>query len=398
MRKYVCLFLLFLLSAMLLTGCGSGMTIYSQYREASDLELVRVIGADADPGGVLISISTGTDGEGSKPIVMSRTAATLPQALSALANNPSTREPYYAHAKQVLIGEEAAKDSITPYLDFIERSAEMRGSAYLAIVRGKAVDLLTSATDNEISAESMLSYLIENAAKTGQSCVFDASEVAAALAGRGCAMVMAVTAAPSDTEKGADFEKRVAPAGFAIIDDGRLVAYAEDDTARGALVLCGRFKSAQIETQDAEGRRVSVQLTAADVKWKPVFDKDGVLTGVDIEIELVGNISSAQTGSDLYSEAWRKEVQHNISSIYEHHAMSAAALSQQLAVDYLDIYGRIDSAKPYKMEKISMVQFNKLLPGLEVNVAVNTVLRRTFDLESPLPADGGFMKIIGGGR
>lgn len=396
MRKLV--YVLLLLPLLLLTGCSDGMTIYSQYREASDLELVRVIGADADPNGVLISISTGTDGEGSKPIVMSRTAATLPQALAELANNPSTREPYYAHAKQVLIGEEAAKDSITPYLDFIERSAEMRGSAYLTIVRGKAVDLLTDATDNEISAESMLSYLIENAAKTGQSCVFDASEVAAALAGRGCAMVMAVTAEPSDTEKGADFEKRVAPAGFAIIDDGRLVAYAEDDTARGAVVLSGRFKSAQIETQDSDGRSVSVQLTAADVKWKPVFNKDGALTGIDIEIGLVGNISSAQTGCDLYSDAWRKGVQANISSAYEHYAMSSVALSQRLGVDYLDVYGRIDSAEPYKMERISMDQFNKQFPELEINVAVNTVLRRTFDLESPLPADGGFMEIIGGGR
>ncbi len=380
-----------------LSGCG-GMTIYSQYREASDLELVRVVGVDSDDEGLTVSISTGTDGEGSKPIVISRRATSLAGALQALANNPSTREPYYSHAKQVLIGEQAAKDGIAPYLDFVERSAQMRGSAHLAVVCGSAQELMTGATDSEVSAEMMLTYLIENAARTGESCVFDASEVTTALAVRGCALIMAISARNSDTEKGSEAEKRVAPAGFAIISDGKLVDYAQGEAARGVLLLTGRLKSAEVEAKDADGRAVSLQLTGAKVKWKPVFDKNDKLSGISVDIHLEGNITAAHEGCDLYNDQWRESVQDNVSAAYERCTVAAFEQAKSLKLDFLDIYGNIDRVAPYKMEKLGFDEFTQMLPELKITVDAKTEIKRTFDLESPMPVDGSFKRVIGGGK
>ena len=119
---------------------------------------------------------------------------------------------------------------------------------------------------------------------------------------------------------------------------------------------------------------------------------------VTVEISLEGNISSAQESCPLYDDAWRRQVERNISAAHGHYALCSLQQVQELGVDYLDIYGHLDRAQPCKMHRITMDDFVSLLPGLDMQVRVETVLQRTFDLESPLPVDGSFRQVIGGGH
>ena len=380
-------------TAVTISGCGA-VTIYSQYRELSNLELVRVVGIDAAEEVAEVTVAMSSDPE-APPEMMTRRAADLPAALEQLADNPTRRQPYYSHTEHILIGESAAQKSVAPYLDYVTRSAEMRASTSLFIVRGEAGTLIKETTDDKSSTESMLTYLVDHAADMGAGSVYTCGETSAALAGRGCALVMAVRRSESDTAQ-AEAPARVEPAGYAVLIDGRLAGYLEPDAARGALLLTNKFRSCITEVRDKEERKAVIELTGAKCDLTPQFDTSGVLAGIKVDLTLEGNITSLDPGCRPDNDSWRRAVEGRLDDLSESWLRAALRRSIELEADCTDLESSLRMTAPLRMDRAlrksgeneSQTDFAALLPDLDIRFCTKTTLRRSFDLDTPLDVNG----------
>ena len=100
-----------------LAGCEHAGTIYSNYREVEQLQLIRAVGVDLDGEDVRMTISSGERNEGGESMLLSRNAESLATAANSLQDYAAGQELFYAHTQYFLFGQAAAEQGIERYLD-----------------------------------------------------------------------------------------------------------------------------------------------------------------------------------------------------------------------------------------------------------------------------------------
>jgi len=122
----------------LCAGCGADSgTIYANYRELENIEIVQTLGLDrAVGGGYTVTVSAGAGGQDEKPLIISGKGGSIPAAMEQVQRSCDKEELFYAHTRYVLVGERAAAQGIGTLLDYIARSTQIRLDVQLFIVRG----------------------------------------------------------------------------------------------------------------------------------------------------------------------------------------------------------------------------------------------------------------------
>ena len=144
-KRFALLFVVF--SMVITSGCEQ---ILPERIEITDLNIIRAIGIDKDentPGNICVTLiskqekkeenseeSGGTAQKG-KAEVMIKSARTILQAERELQSH-SDKRVYFGHVKFFLIGEEAAREGITKYIDFLARDHDIRLNSKVYIVEG----------------------------------------------------------------------------------------------------------------------------------------------------------------------------------------------------------------------------------------------------------------------
>jgi germination protein, Ger(x)C family len=172
MKKKMALIILLILS-LLLTGCWD----YSDY---DDLALISAIGVDLDKNTNEVTVilqnyvpsaaNLQTSGK-SIPIsaAVKAKGATLTEALSKI-QKARRKRLFYAYLNVVVVGENASKKIITDTLQYFERSPNVRTTAYLAITKGKAEDVLTTMDPNvSVTIGQDIYGLIEESPSAGSA-------------------------------------------------------------------------------------------------------------------------------------------------------------------------------------------------------------------------------------
>jgi len=149
-----CCLMLLLVSAVALGGCWSA-------RELNKLAIVMAVGIDKadEPGRYLVTAQIARPGTAASGVGGAGATAgggdetvhttyadgdTLFAAIRNLAQFAS-RRIYWAHNNVVVIGEDVAREDITPVLDFFARNPELRLRAWLAIARDTTAREIVSA-------------------------------------------------------------------------------------------------------------------------------------------------------------------------------------------------------------------------------------------------------------
>ena len=150
--KKIAAFIMAAAVAVSSSGC-SGLSIFSNYREIEDLELIRTIGVDSDPQGVNVIISSGSTGSESAPRIYETQAPAVGVGLAVLQKVPLGKQAILSHTENMVLGEEEARAGIGQVLDYVERYAEMRIDTSLFIVKGgTARDLIQGTAGKNTSA------------------------------------------------------------------------------------------------------------------------------------------------------------------------------------------------------------------------------------------------------
>ena len=151
MKKRTALIFLLILSLLLLTGCWD-------YTDYDDLALISAIGIDLDKNTneVIVTLqnyvpSTVSQQSSGKSIPISGAVkakgATFTEALSKI-QQARRKKLFYAYLNVVVVGKNASRKIITDTLRYFERSPNIRTTAYVAIAKGTAEDVLTTMDPN----------------------------------------------------------------------------------------------------------------------------------------------------------------------------------------------------------------------------------------------------------
>ena len=112
MRKKLVVALITICILPSLAGCGRSGTIYSNYREVEQLQLIRAVGVDSESGDVRLTISSVELGEEGNSMLLSRSGTSLELAANSLQDYAAGQELFYDHTQYFLFGQAAAEDGV----------------------------------------------------------------------------------------------------------------------------------------------------------------------------------------------------------------------------------------------------------------------------------------------
>lgn len=354
--------------APVLAGCG----LAAQAREADELLIVQTMGLDFTPEGAALSLATAGDA----PVRLESRGPSVTQAIERARAGTSEEELFCAHLGHLLIGEETAREGLTPLLDYVCRSGELRLSVPLVLLRGAAAkDAVLGVGDESFGVSEALQSVDADLRHRGDGRSTPAAGVLRDLARRGCALVCAVELQPAaEADPTTGEPKTLVPAGYGLVQNGRLCAWLDRDEALGVGLLTGRSGLCEISVCGAEGRPVTLSLTGGSCELEPEFDEEGALCGLCVSIRAEALIAERGGGAAVAVN----ELQLALERALAARVRRVLQLSKQQSADFLDLQGRLERLAPRRMRG---VDFPALWPTLPVTVAVSARLTGAGDLE-----------------
>lgn len=379
MKKMI---LLALALTLALTGCSSGLTIFSNYRRIENIELVRTITADKSEDGVLVSIY-GTAGEQNDARMYENTGPSIGVAMGELILMPLGREAILSHTESMLIGEDLARERLNECLDYIERYSETRLDTGLLIVRDStAKDLLKGLAGSDPAASDIIAGLNNNISRVGEGCIFTCREIAVSLAGNGVALIQCVRGVEEEKLFDARGDLNLEPAGFAVVtEDGSTMEYLTEEESFGCLLLLSRLRSRNVDL-NIQNTVSTVSIEDLKTSFEPVFAENGALSKLKVRLAVSANLISMRGVADVTRKSFREDAQKALSALICSAAGSAVKRSQSLKLDYLDLEGIISRKTPLKLADMPQ-KWSDLFPTLPVEIEAESTLARTYDIIDP---------------
>lgn len=277
---------------LLLAGCWDR-------REINDIAIVLTTAIDKEPNGYRISVliplpgnlggpSGGGGGSGGqKPFsIDTEVGKTLTEATSKLQTRLS-RQLYFSHRRLVLIGEEFARSNLSNMFDGIARQPESRMTAFIAVTKGKAFELMNAPTRIERFSVEAIRETIQSSATlpTRLKDVFNKVNT------QGVDVYYPYFEVADPPLKQAS-SSHIQAAGFAISHNGKMVGVLKNKDALGLRLLTDKFKP-YMEIAQVEKKMVAVEISHAKRSIKPV------LVGQDIRFDITVKAEATIIESNL---------------------------------------------------------------------------------------------------
>lgn len=302
MRKLTILMIHCILTVVL-TGCWSRV-------EVNDIAIVTATAIDKiNDGKIRLAIQVaipkqlgpvGIGGSGAQKettVVYSETGETVMDASRRLQEK-MPRRVFFSHSRNLIIGENVAKDGIYPIVDFFSRAREARLRGYILFCKGEAADLLKAAP----TLERYSSEAIREMEKEGVGISITQKDFIDMLTTEGISPVAAqVTLKPISVNGDKNSMRTPAIVGSAVFRQDKLIGWMNDKETRGILWLRDELKKATLTVsvpKEKGGGNISVQLMKASTKVNPILEQGKVKINVEIHAkgELFENGSKLDPG------------------------------------------------------------------------------------------------------
>lgn len=373
----------------LLTGCWD-------VREMNQLALVMAVGVDKgdEPGRYRVTVQIarpgsaggkgggggGGGGQGAEPVyTASADGDTIFAAIRNLAQFTS-RRIMWAHNNVIVIGEEVARDDISPVIDFFTRNQELRMRTWVVVAKGTDAKSIVSAKTGmeQIPADS-ISALFRYAQLPGESLTTDMNEVAAAYFSPDLHPVIAamslreraVPAADSQGEHGGAVQAELR--GTALFQGNRLTGYIRQDAGRGLLWLRQEMRNAAVTIPCPENRpgKIAIEVRSPEVRistairqGSPVFQVNIRAQGWLMEQDCPTNQMQILDLKDYAESAFAQEIQNQVEA-------TLRVLQGELRTDAVK-FGRLLHVQQPVWWRQNRERWNELFPDVTVQVNVRT--------------------------
>lgn len=357
------------------SGCGGEL---SDHSEVERLLVIQAMGFDLADDGVVLSVSSGSDGMGGQSeapqdtLRMRAEAATLLSAQKLISDRSLSEELFFAHTSYIVIGSGALKDGVSQYLDYIGRNDSFRlDIPVFAVCDGSAEEIIVGTGDEACDSVNILSSVERSLASGGAAHVFSAGEIAAQLNSNGSSLICAVkTERVSAVDPDAkEHELTAVFDGYAVIGGGRLIGKISADDALAVELLSGRAGAA-ILTEQSGDCTAALRLGKSSCEILPIYNNDA-LSGIEVSLKLSAELCEAhgKREADGINAAFREDMYSRVSRVL--------ALSQELHCDFLRL-GAVLHAKAPLAPYIDAEAFREVLPHLTIYINVETSLDKGY--------------------
>lgn len=414
MKRILSTICIMLSLSLILSGCGG---VYSNYREVEQLLVIETMGFDYRPVGVELSLAAGMKSSGGKePVRLTGSGESISAAMDQARNYSFEDELFCSQTNSILIGEEAARRGIEPYLSYICQSPILRTDVPVFIIKGgSARDAILSTGDGQHGVSEILQGVTEYLQYRGSSHVFKAADIVRSSLRHGSALccVLEYTdsyeppvegsqaqnspalpeESPSGGEEGnggADSSgggeapaKTLAVAGLGVLQGNRLVSYIDKELAVGVGLLINRVGISVVELNDADKQPVVLEISDGHSKLIPRWDEDGKLSGLDFDIQVSATVTEINNGADLSDEDYIRELTVALEDYTAALCAKALRLSAGLEADFMGLGAQLEMAEPlfWRMQNRSL---SELIGGLELRVSVRGDLSHSNDMKESL--------------
>ena len=336
----ICVFSLFL----------GGCTLFpSVLRGMEALAVVQALGADREGDGVRLSMVTAADSSrGEGPVRMSGSGSTISAAAEDAAAHASEERIFCAHTGYLLVGEESAREDVERLLRYVCRSRELRMDLPLLIVRGASAEeaLLQSGAGRVGAAELLDALAVSAPARLGGELP-SVAHIAGRLALGRCAFAAAIECTPSSEREGEERPLTLAPAGLAVLSDGKLAAFLDEDEAVGVDLLCGARGVHEFGLSDRAGRRVTLKTAPGRTELRPVRGESGAVEALELTIRLTASVAEFDGEATLSDADCADELAAQLERELLRRAGAVVRLDRELGLDLLCLRERsgIDGAE-----------------------------------------------------
>ena len=332
-------------SALLLCGCGE---LGAEAYEVEQLRVMQTIGLDKAPGGVALSLSAaaGADPAGEARCFRA-VGPDIARAMSRVQEQSTEEELFCGHLKQLLVGENLARQGLAPVLSYVARSADLRLDMPLFILKGGDAGTLMAEAGGQDRGTTELMEAVETRLKLRCGVPpFTVCDLYRALSRSDSGVVWALerqNAAEADSESLA-----LVPAGLALVRNGRLVRYADMDQALGFCLLMNRVGVWELGLRDRFGRAAVLELRQGETGLEPEFGDDGRLHSLAVSANVRAFIAECPVGADPQSSAYEEELTALLEAEVSRQISQALRLMQQQGADYVGLGRRLEQAAPGK--------------------------------------------------
>lgn len=315
--------LLIIICMLLLTsGCWSK-------KDLNELAIVTAIGIDKTEDGYSVSIQVlnpselaGNTSSGRTEVVrFIKSGETVFEALRKLSTD-TPRRIYLAHLREVVFGEELAKEGIGKALDFISRDHEMRTDFYITVAKGStAADILNIQTAIEKVPANKLFNALENSESVWAAAkTVKLDELINSIVSKGKEPVLTGIYHYGNAEVGSSIENvhNVSPETglridyLAVFKEDKLIGWLNKDESKGFNYITDNIKNTVVTIEQEDGKitietlRSKTKVKGKMVKGKPV---------IDIFITPEGNIADVESSIDLTKPETIDKLEKNIMKI-----------------------------------------------------------------------------------
>ena len=315
----------------------------------------------------------------------------------------SDKSLFYGHAEYILIGEDAAKEDMRKYTDFVTRDHEYRLTAHVYITKGKAEDILTS---SKTFLPDKLRILYKNIKELSISDELPLIELVSKLEDNqlyAIAVPMVKTyeeASMEDQNKnqqssqggqqsggqgaGAAVQKtkEIALGGFAIIKDFHLIGFLDDTLARAYCFATNRVGSGSIDVLDQTGNYVGLEVLQSGTQIIPRVE-DGKLTGVTIKTVFQTNVDEIHSTENIFQEERIKYIESEQSDVIKKEIESLIRFAQENKADFMGIGQAISMAHPIIWKDYES-NWPEFFSTLDIGVQVESKVARSYNINEPI--------------
>ena len=352
------------------------------------------------------------------PVRISSHGVTVTEAIQNARRSSHEEEIFYAHTRQMLIGEDAAKTSFDQLLAYICRSPDVSIDVPVFVVRGgTAEELIMSSGDDKKGVSEILSAVIENADDRGDSTIRTAAEIVRDLDRHGSSLACAVEcvssselrsgpadsggeqqgseesggedssgASGSDSSGSSGGETKggetltAAVSGYAVIRGGGLVGFIDKEDAVGVGFLTNELGLSDIIVKDENGGAVTLEISRGSSELSAQWDDNGSLTGLSVTADVTASIVETQGKSTGDPKTAEEFITAQLEQEVSRRIVSVLRLSKRLGADFLGL-GELTEAKyPLKYARLG-ADMSELLPWLEIQVSVSGKIDHTNDIK-----------------
>ncbi|MEC0275434.1 Ger(x)C family spore germination protein [Peribacillus frigoritolerans] len=380
MKKMLRVFLM--LPVICLSGCWSSI-------ELNKLAIVTAMGIDKTEDGYLVTVQilnpselAGDARSGRTEVVtFKKSGATIYEAIRGLSTDVP-RRIYVAHLREVVFGEEMAREGIGKPLDVLSRHKEIRSDFYMTVAKGStAYDTLNVQTALEKVPANKVFDALENSEKRwAPTRTVTLDELVSSIVSKGREPMLTGIKVYGDPESGSNVKnaQNISPNSglrldyLGVFKRDKLVGWLNKNDSKGVSYITDHVKSTAVNIP-CEGDQITVNTTSSKTKIKGKMEKGN--PKIDINVTSEGSIGEVECTIDLTKpekiEELNKRYEKDIKAKIEG---SIKTVQEKYQCDIFGFGEEIHRTDPKAWKRLEGNWENEFA-NLDVNVTVKAKIR-----------------------